>query len=304
MLNRVKNISSISVGIFSLSLIILIAISFVVNCSNEDAYDMVTNDITLSKYNNESHEEVNGSEPLFSTNLSNSVKVDVYDAIVYNDYIVLDYAFQTPESTYINRRVTLNNDLSELNLYDNNGLITGYKLHEENDLRTKLSLLAYDDSFNITADLTSEENITIGITTDGYNHEFNFNNYDELDLCFDIYSKVYNNQINRDSLTNDEKDLLSQAEQISFLMQSFSLNIYDNDISSAYFLAVNKDLQTWINDNYETDPLYINIPEIICKIVKIAKKVCSITGGNSKTCEWVEVFEEVCALLKELDIIK
>ena len=245
------------------------------------------------------------AKPKFTQTLPDGMELAVYGAKMVRGKIRVEYTYGTDQMMSGRRFLELAPDGSGLTIHDESQrLLTGYSLTSKPH-EIALSLYSEGVLLRLKRPPVDDDPIYVMFGSDSLSQTADFPGMEALDSAVAVFDNVNSGLFLRQNLSPIDSALLHRADMIHSWTPYFDAAFSENDLKSGYHLSRNAAFKEWLSEQQDLQPL-LDIPDIIrmiCKFVTVARKVCHLLGGG-EVCEWVEVMEMICNILREEDIMR
>jgi hypothetical protein len=290
-------------GVYTMVILLLsFLLNLVVGCQSLDGTGEKYA-INSTEFEGGSYSSAESRKPAFSTTLKNNVEVNVYDVMLEDNQVVIDYEYDDSQGKAVNRTLKVDTLLSSFFILDqNNQMLTGYEIHAEGTDQYRAKIISHDKSLAVTSFTDTDSTIIFEMITDGQTDDIQFANTAELGQAVDLYDSVYNQGADPGDFSSQQQELLDKAETLSEWANLFEEFSSQMEIETANFLASNPDLKTWYEDEHGAYPVMSPLG-LICDLVNVAEYICQMKSWG-EVCEWVHVAKMICDILKKHGLLE
>lgn len=299
-------------GVYMGAIIFTAMVSLFIGCGTGDhaaapdnAFDengsIVLAEVTADDVNSQS----TGPGPRYIDSLPDGTMIKVYDAVLLNDTITVDFDYQVPGKAAVRRTVKVEENLGSIMVYTTSGQpLTGYTVTRQENGRFASALLTGDVMIGIETTWSGDGPIELNIIRGGESEDISFADITEYQTAADLYNRVHVLGYDKNLLTPQERDILERIEKVELLIGAFDGIGAADDIGVAQHLGTDKKFRKWVGAHTDEDAAapaseIKDILKAACTIVRILEKICDIIG-NPPICRWVEVLKEICDLIASL----
>ncbi len=239
-----------------------------------------------------------------SVYLPDDTYIEAVKTKVATDAVEFRYTATYPDQTSIVRNVRIEKNLRSIQIKDIDGnVIAGYSFNDLGEDEIGLTVNCKYGNVGIATGNVDSSPVRLSVYDGSEYQVVEFDDYDQVLNALDIYEEVETGYRTVEDLSGIEANLYDGIEDFvawSNVVQSGENSL---DINTVVELTSIPAVNDWLGDigNGAEEPI-LEMPlmlDIFCKIVKIIKKICHIGWDGSETCEWIDVIDDICELIRE-----